>query len=161
MSLANRTASFMCAASPPLPTPPHSCVFVPSPPLHCVASHADRVASFMPSPPIPILVPIYPHPYHPCLAQFALGFCKSCIHCRRPPRVGAKGWHRRHASATRRWRGDCGWSTTRRTRWRPRSIHRWVGGSAGSRPCAPSSSIAGTDLSFGSFFLSILYVFVL
>jgi hypothetical protein len=39
-------------------------------------------------------------------------------------------------------------------------IRRLAGDSAGSRPCAPSS-IAGMDLSFGSCFLSILYVFVL
>jgi hypothetical protein len=34
-------------------------------------------------------------------------------------------------------------------------------GSAGSRPCSPSSSIACTDLSFESCFISILFVFVL
>jgi hypothetical protein len=34
-------------------------------------------------------------------------------------------------------------------------------GSAGSRPCAPISSITSKNLSFGSCFFSILYVFVL
>jgi hypothetical protein len=77
-------------------------LFIPSPPLHCTASHANHVASFMSSPPILIPVPIYPHPYHPCLAQSVLGFCKPCVHCRRPPGVGAKGWRQRGALATRR-----------------------------------------------------------
>jgi hypothetical protein len=58
MSLANRTASFMCAASPPLPTPPHSCRFTCRPRglLHAVTSHPD------PSPDLPPSLPPLPRP---------------------------------------------------------------------------------------------------
>jgi hypothetical protein len=87
VSLANRTTSFLRVASPALPTPPPSCAFVPSPPLHCIALHANRTTSFMLSPPIPI----YPHAHHPCLTQSALRFCKSCVHCWHPPGV-ASAW---------------------------------------------------------------------